>query len=333
MIIACPACATRYVVPDSAIGVDGRTVRCAKCKHSWFQEGPVLQLRPEAEVRETSPPAPPPPPPEPKAEPEPDVRSEPDPEARPGFAERILPDEIGQTEEPPPEPEPETEPESAEPEPWAEPESATEDEPEPAEAGPDEAGYDDPGHDDAYDGGPVEPPQSLADAQPPEAEEAYGEPADDYSQFDHEPPFRGRRNLLRLWTIAAAVFALFAVGTVIAVSYWGLPDWVPVERPEFGPEQPDLSFDFPKERQDRRQLPSGTEYFVANGTVTNNGRETRRVPALLVKLRDERDRVVFESEIVPPKRTLTPGETVTIQAGMSDIPRSARFAEFGWKPE
>ena len=40
MIIACPACATRYVVPDSAIGIDGRTVRCAKCKHSWFQDGP-----------------------------------------------------------------------------------------------------------------------------------------------------------------------------------------------------------------------------------------------------------------------------------------------------
>lgn len=39
MIIACPACETRYVVPDSAIGVDGRTVRCAKCKHSWFQDG------------------------------------------------------------------------------------------------------------------------------------------------------------------------------------------------------------------------------------------------------------------------------------------------------
>jgi len=44
MIIACPACSTRYAVPDSAIGVDGRTVRCAKCRHSWFQEGPELVL-------------------------------------------------------------------------------------------------------------------------------------------------------------------------------------------------------------------------------------------------------------------------------------------------
>ena len=42
MIIACPACQTRYVVPDAAIGVEGRTVRCAKCKHSWFQDGPEI---------------------------------------------------------------------------------------------------------------------------------------------------------------------------------------------------------------------------------------------------------------------------------------------------
>ena len=57
MIIACPACATRYVVPDSAIGVEGRTVRCAKCRHSWFQDGPEITVpaaapppEPEAEV-------------------------------------------------------------------------------------------------------------------------------------------------------------------------------------------------------------------------------------------------------------------------------------------
>ncbi|MCX7676008.1 MAG: zinc-ribbon domain-containing protein, partial [Alteraurantiacibacter sp.] len=45
MLIQCPACATRYVVPDSSIGPDGRMVRCAKCRHSWFQDGPVLRSR------------------------------------------------------------------------------------------------------------------------------------------------------------------------------------------------------------------------------------------------------------------------------------------------
>jgi predicted Zn finger-like uncharacterized protein len=40
MILECSACHARYAVPDHAIGAAGRTVRCAKCKHSWFEPAP-----------------------------------------------------------------------------------------------------------------------------------------------------------------------------------------------------------------------------------------------------------------------------------------------------
>lgn len=120
MIIACPACNTRYAVPDSAIGVEGRTVRCAKCRHSWFQDGPA----PDAVA---PPPPPPPPPPVPVAEPEPEqLAQEPGPpepdQSEPavpvpaeqehedivppplGFTEDVLPPPTAALRVPPPEP-------------------------------------------------------------------------------------------------------------------------------------------------------------------------------------------------------------------------------------
>lgn len=59
MILECIECRTRYLVPDTAIGADGRTVRCASCKHSWFQPPPPLDLVARAEAMQDVPPTPP----------------------------------------------------------------------------------------------------------------------------------------------------------------------------------------------------------------------------------------------------------------------------------
>lgn len=264
MIISCPACQTRYAVPDTALGAEGRTVRCAKCRHSWYQDGPALAPAVSAEPETPAEPAPAQPAAEPAAPPAPAADSAP-------------------VSEPVSEPEPPLE--------------------------------------DIVPPPPVQAPlRTVAEAVP------------ESSQFDPGPPFRRRRNPLKLWTWAAALFAVLAGSTIVAVSYWGLPDWVPVSRPTFGLGQPDLQLDFPVDQQERRQLPNGTEFFGASGTVTNTGAQSRRVPPVLIVLRDGRERIVYSWEVEPPKKVLAPGESVTINEAVTDVPRSAKFAEIGWKP-
>jgi hypothetical protein len=187
------------------------------------------------------------------------------------------------------------------------------------------------------------PAAPAVDATPPPLDEtpparvyADEDPAEQYpderSSFDYEPPFKPRRNPAKMWMIAAILFALVALGGIAAVAWYGLPNWVPLSRQTFAEARPDLVLDFPPGRQDRRTLPNGAEFFGASGSITNIGKTRRSVPVLLIVLRDERNRIVYQWEVVPPKRQLAPGESVTINEAVTDVPKSARVAEIGWKP-
>ena len=62
MLLICPECTTRYLVADTAVGPDGRQVRCANCAHSWFAHAPApppAGASPELPLPEPEP-APPP---------------------------------------------------------------------------------------------------------------------------------------------------------------------------------------------------------------------------------------------------------------------------------
>lgn len=302
MIIACPACGTKYVVPDDALGMEGRTVRCAKCKHSWFQDGPAMDLPPplaadtdlpdmDEEEQSSVVPAPATPRPEPAGEAPP---REPARERRPA---------------PPPVV------------PEATPEINARDTP----SLPDAAVTPPPFY-RASDKAAASPQSNRGGAANRREEEP------EHSSFDYGPPFRPRRNRLRLLTVAAASFAALAFLAILVMQVWGLPSWLPGSQPLFAAEEPDLAMSFPEDRQQTRTLPTGGEFLAISGTIANTGRETRSVPPVLLVLRDERNRVVYSQEIAPPRPILAPGERAEVTEAIADIPQSAVAAEFGWAP-
>jgi predicted Zn finger-like uncharacterized protein len=186
MLLVCPSCRTRYVVPDSAIGSAGRQVRCANCRHSWFQEGPNSVAPPPLEP--IAPQPEPAPVPEPAPSPEP--VSKPQPVPSPAV--------------------------SAEPAPAAQPQHP--------DVQPGFSTIDNPASISSPPTVSITPEARPTIAAETSAGLFDNPPLPERSQFDREPPFRPRRNPAKLMTYAAIAFALLIAVVGGALWYSGLLD-------------------------------------------------------------------------------------------------------------
>lgn len=321
MILNCPNCAARYVVPDTAISVNGRRVRCANCKHSWFQEAapinvddvktPPITVAPKS-AKITAP----------KTAPKDDIiDSQNNIDASDIAPTKQAQDTIADVQDKQSE--------------GLENNFATKsDQQNHAFDKNDVSGnVNEPANNEEPNKSDTSPSlfKKMADHSKTGQEQV-----NEYAQalapippapFDPEPPFKARRNPAKLWTIAAIAFAFIIM--IIAGALWYSGALEGSLSREVVTSELELVLN---DNHEINETQDGRRFVIASGTIINPTQQKLAVPDMLAILLDDDGRELYIWEIPAPVETLGPGAKVEFSGAARDnVPRAASDIAIDWK--
>lgn len=300
MLIVCPSCATSYMIETATLGADGRMVRCARCRATWFAGGVQVEVTAfvdeviaEAEAESTAP--------EPFLRAPPGERT-PSPTAD-DFGAESAAESFGSFQEQPapaPAPEPAPEPTST-----------------------------------AAHRASVEP-QSVADAPSlvPPMEQAPADVADVEAEHESDiESFAARRQRLRSrrqqakrssrWT--AAILVLFAVNVAIIGGRSEVVRYLPQTASLFAVIGLPVNLQHLK-FENVRISPNGTggEGLTVQGTIVSSASRATKVPDLRFAARNAAGQEIYTWTAAPPRQMLDPGAKLDFRTELASPPADAK---------